>query len=368
MAYLKYTFIIWMSVVFLTSCNKAEPKGECSFCYWKTNFSFSQSEREIWSETGANHLYLRYFDVDWNPSEQMAMPVSTISDRDTLPCDRFTPCVFLTNRVFEKSSKEKLDSLSIRIKKRILDRSESFASSLYYARGNEYDEDSINRAKDLFEEKYSDILIDCDWTERTKDNFFYFLEQMKKDFPDKEITSTLRLWQYNQRTKAGIPPVDRCLLMCYNMESANDYKVENSIASLSELHKYVSGEKYPKKLDLALPIFNWAILFRNERFVGLLGEVSKADYDNNVIEYEALGDGRYKLIVDKVIGNFFARKGDEIRVEMVSGNELQKMTGYLKSQIHFDDRSRITLFSWNELYIKNYGANEIKSIYTDFSK
>ncbi|MCL1937111.1 MAG: hypothetical protein FWF52_01785 [Candidatus Azobacteroides sp.] len=337
--------ILLISALFLVSCNKTRRGNENSFCYWKTTFTFSSAEREMWKETGANHLYVRYFDVDWNYNEQMAMPVGTINYWDTLPCVHFTPCVFISNRVFEKSSRSDLDSLSVRIKKRILDVSQSVS-----------------------EKSYSDILIDCDWTGKTSENFFYFLKQLKNDFHEKEITATLRLWQYKQRDIAGIPPVKRCLLMCYNMQTANDYTVENSIASLSELKKYVSGDKYPLKLDLALPIFNWAILFRNGRFIGLLGEVAKADFENNILDYESIGENRYQLITDKVIGNFFARKGDEIRVEMVTKNELENMIQYLKSEIDLDSDFRMTFFAWNESYIKNYGTDEIKNIYTSFSK
>ncbi|MDR2853710.1 MAG: hypothetical protein LBV31_00195 [Prevotellaceae bacterium] len=355
----------------LLSCNADTQKDNLSFCYWKTSFRFSPTEHTTWTETGANHLYIRYFDVDWNEDAQMAMPIETIWVTDTLPCAYFTPCVFLTNRVFEKSSTQQLDTLSLRIKKRILNSSQSFAQWLYYARQKEYysrDSDELKHLLAQFEGRYSDILIDCDWTEKTKDKFFYFLKQLKKDFSDKEITATLRLWQYKQQEKAGIPPVKRCLLMCYNMQTANNYKVENSIASLSELQKYVSGKQYPLKLDLALPIFHWAVLFRNERFVGLLGEVAKADLDNNIIEYQSIGNNRYRLIVDKVIGNFFARNGDEVRVEMITDKDLEQMIDYLKKNINFDKQSRITLFSWNELYIKNYGTNEIKNIFTAFSK
>jgi hypothetical protein len=215
---------------------------------------------------------------------------------------------------------------------------------------------------DSYMSKVTDILIDCDWTDKTQDNFFYFVECLKKDFADKEITVTLRLWQYKRNKPEDIPPVDRCLLMCYNMQALNDYRVENSIASFEELKKYVSGKKYPLKFDVALPIFNWAILFRNEHFMGILGNVNKQKYDNNFIEYEYLGDGRYCSLTDKVTGDFFIRKGDIIRIEEVSKEELQQMAEYLKSEIKMDKYSRITFFSWNKLYINNYGTDEIKNI------
>ena len=356
-----------------------------SFCYWERNY---KTDTALINSTGTNHFYLRYFDVDWDDISQDAKPIASLSSYDVIPI-KFTPSVFLTNKVFEKSSKKQLKTLSERVKKRVDKITEDFGGNAFrkeYGYGDFYygGDDSIRRAKadsaeiayadaekvfiDDYMNKVTDILIDCDWTDKTRDNFFYFVECLKKEFADKEITVTLRLWQYKRNKPEDIPPVERCLLMCYNMQAFNDYRVENSIASLGELKKYVSGKKYPLKLDVALPIFNWAILFRNERFMGILGNVNKQDYDNNFIEYESLGNGRYCSLTDKVIGNFFIRKGDIIKIEDVGKEELHQMAEYLKSEIPFDKYSRLTFFSWNKLYINNYGTDEIKNIRSVFSR
>jgi len=316
-----------------------------SFCYWDTRY---KADMALYDATGVNHFYIRYFDVDWDPLLEEARPVASLSMPSYIDSSislRFTPSVFLTNKVFEKSSNEALKTLSTRIKKRIDEMTESFGDMIV-----------------------NDILIDCDWTAGTKEKFFYFIKRLQSDFPDKDITVTLRLWQYKQNKPSDIPPVDRCLLMCYNMQTVNDYNVENSIASLNELKKFVSGKKYPLALDVALPVFNWAVLFRNEQFVGLLGNVNKKEYANNLIEYEELGNGRYRSLVDKVVGDFFMRKGDIVRVEEVSKEELRQMADYLQSEIPMDLYPRVSFFSWNQSYINNYGTDEIKNIYTVFSK
>lgn len=366
--------ILTLSLIFIgVSCQK-QPNAnysnneQRSFCYWNTSFAMDTA---LWREIGANHLYIRYFDVDWDNSSAEAKPIASIWGQDSLPLN-FTPSVFLTNKVFEQSTETDLDSLSTRIKRRIEDITDRFCYRAFSWREdeNKYEErDSImGQIREEYKKRYKDILIDCDWTAGTKDKFFYFLNCMKKEFNDKNITVTLRLWQYKQTKVAGIPPVDRCLLMCYNMQTANDFNIDNSIASMDELKKYVSGEKYPLKLDVALPIFSWAILFRNENFIGLLGNATNKDYEDNFIEYESLGNGRYRVLVDKVIGNFFIRKGDIIRVESVSQNELKDMARYLKDEVPMDEYSRITFFSWNQSYIKNYGTEEIKDIYHLFDK
>jgi hypothetical protein len=335
-------FILLILMVF--GCKKQTQKKRIkaehiSFCYWNTSFNL---DTVLYNSVGINHFYIRCFDVDWDPASEEAKPIASIRTHDSMPC-RFTPTVFLTNKVFEKSSKKQLQVLSSRIKKRIKEITVNFG-----------------------EPSYSDVLIDCDWTVSTKEKFFYFVRCLKNEWPDKMITVTLRLWQYKQRKPDDIPPVDRCLLMCYNMQMVNDFQVNNSIASMAELKKYISGDTYPLPLDVALPAFNWAILFRNEKFAGLLGHIDKKQYANNFIEYSDVGKGRYRAIVDKVESNFFIRKGDIVRIEEVSPDELLQMAQYLKSKINMDDYSRVTFFSWNKSYINNLGINEIKNIYSAF--
>lgn len=366
------TALIFLFLLAGISCKKQgnnySGNEQRSFCYWNTNYV---PDSALWNKLEANHLYVRYFDVDWDDLSGEPRPIASIWSNDSLPFN-FTPSVFLTNKVFEKSSEQVLDSLSIRIKRRIDDITASFGASAFY--GREYQDEHLNRDSlrsiviGEYKNRYKDILIDCDWTAGTKDKFFYFLNRIKKDCSSKNITVTLRLWQYKQTKTAGVPPVDRCLLMCYNMQTANNFNVENSIASLDELKKYISGDKYPLALDVALPIFSWAVLFRNEQFIGLIGNATDKDYKDNFIEYENLGNGRYRSLTDKVIGNYFMRKGDIIRVESVSNKELNDMAQYLRNEISMDKYSRITFFSWNKSYIENYDTEEIKKIYSLFGK
>ena len=356
-----------------TSCQKPGhdylSDAQRSFCYWNTTY---ESDSTLWNSLEVNHLYVRYFDVDWDDLSKEPRPIASIGSNDSLPSN-FTPSVFLTNKVFEKSNEQILDSLSVRVVCRINDITGKFGLAAFYGRGYP-DDQNLNRDSlrncvvNEYKNRYKDILIDCDWTAGTKDKFFYFLNRLKKDLSDKRVTATLRLWQYKQTKTAGIPPVDRCLLMCYNMQTANDFDVKNSIASIGELKKYVSGDKYPLPLDIALPIFSWAVLFRNEKFVGLIGNATEKDYRDNFIEYESLGEGRYRSLTDKVVGNYFMRKGDVIRVESVCKEELKEMAQYLKSEIATDESTRITFFSWNKSYIDNYGTDEIKNIYSLFGK
>ena len=61
-----------------------------------------------------------------------------------------------------------------------------------------------------------EIQIDCDWTKSTKDKYFYLLKKIK-ELSKKEISCTLRLYPYKYPEIMGVPPVDKAMLMCYNL-------------------------------------------------------------------------------------------------------------------------------------------------------
>lgn len=345
MKYLLYILIITL-VVSCSSPEKRTLDEQNSFCYWKTTFTFDSLDNNVWKQTTANHMYIRYFDVGWDNTTKQAKPISTIvANKDSLPCKHITPSIFFSNNVFEQSTNQQLDTLVARIKSRIEQTNEQFAIQ-------------------DFTNKYSEILIDCDWSKGTKEKFFYFIEKLKEVIPNKEITTTLRLWQYKNPAMAGIPPVKRVLLMCYNLQAANEYDIENSIVTLDEIKKYVTGISYPLKTDIALPLFSWGVIFRNKEFKGVIRNATCENYSNNK-QYTKIEENRFRLNEEMVIGDFFARPGDEIRVEALSPKELQELTKYLLSEIKTDKYSRITFFAWDT---NNIPTNEIKNIYTSSAR
>ncbi len=354
-----------IAIIGIYSCSSESPNKAKSFCYWDTTYKLDTA---LYQEYGVNHLFLRYFDVDWDESSHSARPIATLSSSDSIP-DTFTPVVYMTNIVFEKSTPGDLDSLANRISRRIKSVNLDFENVIRNGSHVNWD-DSIacKNIKARFAQKYTHVLIDCDWTEGTKEAFFNFVHLIKKAIPDKEIQVTLRLWQYKYRTKAGIPPVDRCLLMCYNMQMANDYSVTNSIATQDELRKYIQGEKYPLKLDVALPVFSWALLFRNQKSIGIIGNADSQDFRNDIENYKSMSHNHYTLLNDRVIGKIFARRGDEIRVEAVSPNNLVEMARYLNKQLGTDAARKVTFFAWNRSYLKNYTAHELDEVVSAFAR
>lgn len=230
-----------------SSCSNKEHQQH-SFCYWKTTIDFSDEDAKVMDTLEVSHLYIRYFDVDWNRYSKKALPMATVSSHWGLNIEKqnFTPVIFITNDVMLNTTKNDLDDLADKIIGRIklvnAKLLESYQSHFFWKYSkSDYssrDTDSINKfrdslslyAADAFNNKIKDILIDCDWSIQSKENYFYFLKKIKSKLDTKwSVSTTLRLWQFKNRNEAGIPPAERVLLMCYNIESPKKQNIQNSI-------------------------------------------------------------------------------------------------------------------------------------------
>jgi hypothetical protein len=324
---------------------------------------------------------VRFFDIDWNPYAKEPLPVATIYDiRLNNSKPDITPSIFITNEVVLQSSKQQLDSLAVRIARRVhqigVKMNEVTADNNtnaivypkdYYKNENykrlDYDSvKSIELAK--LKVDFKEILIDCDWTQKSQKNYFYLLHQIKKEYSTAKIAATIRLWQYKYAEKAGTPPVDKGLLMCYNISKPDDFKTKNSIGTSEELAQYITHDKYKLKLDIALPLYSWAVVFRGNQFKGIL-----SDYDqlrNDSLKLKKISDSKYILQDDVLIGQTYLRNGDEIRIEKISEDELEKMISIVKSKIKIDNQTKVTFFSFDKKYINDYGIPNITDYYARF--
>ena len=174
-------------------------------------------------------LYLRYFDMDWPDSD--AAPSTTRTIRfDTLP-DGYAviPVILLHNRVFEK-----MDPISMA----------AFADKVLA---------QVLRIDQSSHQQPAEIQFDCDWTERTKYNYFQFLRLFAAR-SGAIVSSTIRLFQIRYSERTGIPPVDHGVLIFYNM-GADDTVASHPIYERAVEHRFTpSLRRYPLTMDLALPI------------------------------------------------------------------------------------------------------------------
>ncbi len=374
-------YLLLLLPVLLYACTQRQP-AEHSFYFWKNNanpYYGSRYDDSLVDAMGIQHFYVRFMDVDW--SEQLNMPVpASVPDLDfrvSIPAVRhFTPVIFITGRTVEQMDTAWCDSLlALKLQKNIealkKQMDQQYIDHVYYKIAATIPGYSYNTANDTLRSKITDSLthplaeiqIDCDWTARSKEKYFRFLRSMKRIFPRQSLSATIRLYPYKYPDKMGVPPVDRGMLMCYNMGNINRLQTDNSVFSLEELKQYIGkGNKYKLPLDIALPVFGWYAWFRGEKLKGIL---YRAELPDNALKkfFTAVAPHRYQLQEDYTIGDRLLREGDLLREEFPDPAALEAAAQLLKD--HFPDARRITFFHWNPGSETQYETS-VKKIYALF--
>jgi len=301
--------------------------------------------------------------VDYSPNYGYAIPKGILqydfnsSYKSHKP---FTPVVFITNATFEHADDKQIKQLVDHIWNKVTEINNALFNNIsfweqYNAERNGTSHlTSSDQILNKLQDSFTELQIDCDWTEKTKEKYFNFLKLLKsKMYADQKLSCTVRLHQYKYRSKTGIPPVDKAMLMCYNMDEIKNYKTKNSIFNEQVLKQYIIDEKYPIHLDIALPLFAWGVVFRNEAFVGLLNNLNQEDIkaDTNLV---SIGANLYRFKIEAEIGNTYIRKGDVLRLE--TSDNMDKAVSFLKAKVVEKD-TRISFFHWDYELLKD--KNEI---------
>ena len=199
--------------------------------------------------------------------------------------------------------------------------------------------------------------IDCDWTAKTKDAYFAFLNALKKQafFQAKTLSVTIRLHQVKFRSQNGIPPADRGLLMCYNMGNLRHPETKNSIIEETELKKYIRDlDSYALPLDVALPIFDWYILFEGDRYKGLVREFSPPE--------ELAGQDRIRFTSDTILNGYSFHKDQWLRHERSDADVVKKCAELIGEKLKPGKRS-VILYHLDQNTIANYTLHELESFF-----
>jgi len=201
-------------------------------------------------------------------------------------------------------------------------------------------------------QKTKEIQFDCDWTPSSKKKYFTLLKDMKKYF--KKVTATIRLHQLRYPLKTGVPPVESGVLMFYNMSDFLDPKTKNYILDLDEAKKYLKNSKpYPLKLDLALPLYSMATVFRYNRVVKVIDDIKKDELKSNFIHIK---DNLYKVKKTHYFHDSILYKDDTIRVDEVTPTMLKQA----KHLIPFEYK-RVIFFRLDSL--KNWDIKTLKRLF-----
>lgn len=316
-----------------------------AFYHWSTTWNPSATIIQSISENSIDTLYLRFFDVSWDPITNKPVPVAPLAFVSPIPQNlNFIPVVYLKNEVFTKIKPEAISLLAGNIWAKIL---------------------AMSTKNNL---SFQELQIDCDWTDGSRKIFFAFVEEIKNlaHARHKSISATIRLHQIKYRKITGIPPVDRGMLMFYNVGKLSTDSQKSSIFNLDDAKKYADYiRSYPMELDLVLPIFSWGIQTRDDHIVSLIDRLSLGEAESNNL-FAKTGENRYEVKDSSFLhGSFFA-KGDRLIFETMSPSKTDEAAKLALSNLPQNGYRTLAFFDLNERNLKNYAASDFKSILNRF--
>ena len=210
--------------------------------YWRTELRLDSTERTFLNNHNINKVYCRYFDVVMAPIPQhegqpapdeavmTPMPNATISFIDTLPEGvEIVPTVYIT----EDCMHERHEGLAGKLVRRIL---------------------QMNETNDIH--GVSEIQIDCDYTARSRQVYYDFLEEVRSQLSiiHYQLSITIRLHQLSMPP----PPVDYGVLMLYNTGDPQRFTERNPVLDMRDVAPYLRYlDSYPLSLAAAYPVYLW---------------------------------------------------------------------------------------------------------------
>lgn len=279
--------------------------------YWSTTWDMDSSKADFVRRHHISRIYARYFDVVKDEESGTAMPNATIHFKTPVTKGiEIVPVVFIVNDCMMGCTQEDSRELAEKISRRI---------------------GQMNAANDI--KGVKEIQIDCDWTASTQEAYFRFLGILREILKARnmQLSATIRLHQLSMTP----PPVDRGVLMMYNTGDHRLLSCRKPILDMRDAAPYIQHlGTYPLPLAAAYPLFRWRILFRDNRFVGIM----HADEDFPVLP----GDS----IVTR-------------QPEMTDIMEAVKAVNHQKGSIN----GEVILFDLNTDNIKRFKPDDYEKIY-----
>lgn len=342
---LRFKLLLIYSFLLAQACNSNSDNQQHSinFYHWKTALDIDNIQESYLQDLKSSRLYLRFFDVDWSAQEKQAVPLAEISTNNLkrLSISKIVPTIYITNKSLINSS----DSL-------VLALADNLANKIHNKLIKSQKEDTVD-----------EIQIDCDWTLQTKQKYFLLLEQLKKHdwVKNLKLSVTIRLHQVKYAKRTGIPPVDRGILMFYNMGKVDEESETNSILNLELARKYMKNyENYSLPLDVALPLFSWGVQFRSGKLIRLVNDLQAEDLEESKV-CTILEENWYQVDSSAYIKGRYFYAGDKIRIEKISTEDLREAMKILRNNLN-NPNFEIIFYHLDHSIIQTYPKDTLNYI------
>lgn len=333
--------LITFIVLFSPACKRGGDVTH-AFYYWKSNFNLNANDLSFFKSVEVNKLYLHFFDVTWNKDYKQALPVAKMTFASAPPPTiDYVPVIYIANACIENTEEDSINKLAEHVYKEVL----------HIASGNGI--------------KFKELQIDCDWTEKSAHKYFALLKQIRTHLKleNKLLSATIRLHQVKYYNITGIPPVDRGMLMFYNMGKVNTTLGYNSIYNATDADKYTASiSSYPLPLDLALPVYSWAVCIRNGQVADLLRKTNKSDFSDTSL-FSSAGNNIFVSRRSFFQHGIYFMKNDTLKLEDVTPALSESAAANVSR--HLDNNYRtVSLFEYDTTYLSSYDKKDIEKIFS----
>jgi hypothetical protein len=212
-----------------------------------------------------------------------------------------------------------------------------------------------------------EIQLDCDWTESTKTAYFAFLSALKAKHAGVSLSATIRLHQIKYRERTGVPPIDRGMLMFYNMGKFSADPDARSIFDPDAAARYVGRlHDYPLALDVALPIWSWVVELRDDVVIDLLQSTDPDELAGQDFLNRSAPD-RFVATRTAFLHGVLLREGDVLKVEVTGPAETMSAAKMIESflpNLHPGAPSRtVSLFDLSERNLNRHGIEKLDTVF-----
>jgi hypothetical protein len=332
----------WHKLAFLlliAGCFPEKEKPAASIYHWKTVFSLNAADSSRLGSLGIERLYVRFFDLDTDL--ERIIPKDAIIWKTLPPAHlEIVPCIRISNRSMRALPDSSIHTLA------------------------RYAYTKIGKLRQNLINEVPEIQLDCDWTEETREKYFLFTDKFKAFCHADSIllSATIRLPQLVSPEKAGVPAADRAMLAIYNTGKIHEYAEANSILNPDSVRAAAQLiSQYPLPLDLTLPLFSWAVQFRNGALHELHPAWSREELEKDTL-FTAAGHSWLVVRENGTFKNKMLLKGDRIRVEEGSPGLCLEIIRLIADKTARTP-GHLALFHYNPAEIDRYPPTAIKGIY-----
>ncbi|MBK7537616.1 MAG: hypothetical protein IPI49_20035 [Myxococcales bacterium] len=170
--------------------------------------------------------------------------------------------------------------------------------------------------------------------------------------------------KYRERT--GVPPVERGMLMFYNMGRFSAEQRDRAIFDAASADKYLARlHDYPLPLDLALPIWSWTLHLRDGEVLDLLQSTDPQELAD-VAFLRRSGHDRYVATDTAFFRGALLREGDELKGESLSPAELSAAVAQVLPKLAPAPSSSprsLALFDLSERNLRRHDSSRLEQLF-----